>query len=114
MDETNTSLIVVGSDWTKSATASVWSFRFIRTSPSLVVVDPGIIAKWIWLEIAAKGNGSMRVVLSSGDVVVAFVCASSSAVLISFACVFMSVTKLTKVGVMSWGVRCVYCSVFDW
>lgn len=79
---------------------------FIRISPNLVVLDPGIIAKWIWLAIASKGNGSIGVVLSAVDIVVAFVCASSNDVRIVLACVWMSVMKLTKVGLvmMGWDV----------
>ena len=44
-DDTNTSFIVVGSDCTNRATESVCSSSLILTSPSLVVVDPGIMAK---------------------------------------------------------------------
>lgn len=44
-DDTNTSFIVVGSDCTNRATESVCSSSLILTRPSLVVVDPGIMAK---------------------------------------------------------------------
>ena len=52
--------------------------------------------------------------LSSGEIVVAFLCASSSEVLISLACVLMSVMKLTKVGVMCWVVCLGLCTVSGW
>jgi hypothetical protein len=51
-------------------------------------------------------------VLSSGEVVVAFLCASSSDVRISLECVLISVMKLTNVGVMCLIVCWELCALF--
>ena len=45
IEDTNTTFIVVGSDCTNRVTESVCSSSLILTRPSLVVVDPGIMAK---------------------------------------------------------------------
>ena len=56
------------------------------------------------LEMAEYGKGSILVLLSSVDIVIAAVCASRRRFLMLLACVFVSVTKLMKVGVVSWAV----------